>query len=361
MKNLPVDNPSRRTVIKATFAGLAAVSMPMMWTPARSASKRIVVRDDGGIYTKAYGAVFYKPFSEKTGIEVVGVAANAEPTAQIRSMVETGNYTWDMAKISSPAILILTSGKKLYLEKHELESDPVVATIPAQYMSPYGVGTNVYSTVLAYRTDAFKGRKAPASWADFWNVKEFPGRRSLRKHPFDTTEEALMAAGVPSNKVYPCDVDRAYSQLNKIKPDIAVWWTSGAQVEQMLGSHEIDMVTTWVSRAQSAAANGAPIGIVWNQNVWGADHWSILAGTPNADACREFIKFASDPKRQAALMEYFPAGVTQPDAFKYIKPELAKNCPTYPDNIKSGLEIDAKYWLDHQKAALERFNAWILK
>ena len=32
-------------------------------------------------------------------------------------------------------------------------------------------GTNVYSTVLAYREEAFKGRAAPKSWADFWNVK----------------------------------------------------------------------------------------------------------------------------------------------------------------------------------------------
>jgi hypothetical protein len=90
---------------------------------ARAQSKRIVVRDDGGIYTKAYSAVYYKPFTEKTGIEVVGVQANAEPVAQIRSMVETRNYTWDMAKISQPAILLLTQGGKVYLEKHGLEGD----------------------------------------------------------------------------------------------------------------------------------------------------------------------------------------------------------------------------------------------
>ena len=123
-----------------------------------------------------------------------------------------------MAKISQPAILMLTEGGKVYLEKHGLESDPVVATIPKQYMSPYGVGNNVYTTVLAYRTDAFKGRRAPASWADFWNVKDIPGRRGLRKHPFDTIEEALMADGVATDKVYPCDIDRALASLDKIKP-----------------------------------------------------------------------------------------------------------------------------------------------
>ena len=90
-----------------------------------------MVRDDGGIYTKAYGAVFYRPFTEKTGIEVVGVQANAEPIAQIKSMVDTKSYTWDMAKISWPAILLLTSGGKEYLEKHGLESEPVIKTIPA--------------------------------------------------------------------------------------------------------------------------------------------------------------------------------------------------------------------------------------
>lgn len=355
-----IEQPGRRTAIKAAAAGAAAVAFPFVWTPARAASKRIVVRDDGGIYAKAYGAVFYRPFTEKTGIEVISVQANAEPTAQIKSMVETGSYTWDMAKISQPAILLLTGGGKEYLEKHGLESDPTIAKIPAQYMSPYGVGTNVYTTVLAYRTDAFKERKAPTSWADMWNVKDFPGRRGLRKYPFDTIEEALMADGVPTSQVYPCNFDKSFASLDKIAKHVDVWWTTGAQVEQMLISGEVDMISTWVSRAQSAIASGAPVAIAWHQNIWGCDNWSIVKGTPNANACREFIKFASDPKRQAALVEYFPAGVTQPEAFKFIKPEIAKNCPTFVDNIKSGLHIDPKFWQEKQSFALERFNRWVL-
>ncbi|KAG1580116.1 hypothetical protein G6F46_015561 [Rhizopus delemar] len=83
----------------------------------------------------------------------------------------------------------------------------------------------------------------------------------------------------------------------------------------MLGSGEVDMIATWVSRAQSAIANGAPVQLVWDQNLWGCDNWSILKGTPNADACREFIKFASDPKPQPALVEFFAPRVTQPAAY----------------------------------------------
>ncbi len=361
MKDRTILNPSRRNALRVATVGLAAIGAPAVLNFARAQSKRIVVRDDGGVYTTAYGACFYRPFTEKTGIEVIGVQANAEPIAQIRSMVETKTYTWDMAKISQPAILLLTQGDKIFLEKHGLENDPNVMSIPAAFMSPYGVATNVYSTVLAYRTDAFKGRKAPASWADFWNVKDFPGRRSLRKHPFDTIEESLMASGVPTSSLYPLNVDQAFANLDKISPSIDVWWNSGAQVTQMLTSGEVDMIATWVSRPQNAMIDGAPVAISWNQNLWGVDNWSILAGTPNADACREFIKFASDPKRMAQQTEYYPAGVTQPEAFKYIKPEVAKNCPTYPDNIKNGVQINAKYWLQNQAAVTERFNSWILK
>ena len=361
MKDRTILNPSRRNALRVATVGLAAIGAPAVLSFARAQSKRIVVRDDGGVYTTAYGACFYRPFTEKTGIEVIGVQANAEPIAQIRSMVETKTYTWDMAKISQPAILLLTQGDKIFLEKHGLENDPNVMSIPAAFMSPYGVATNVYSTVLAYRTDAFKGRKAPASWADFWNVKDFPGRRSLRKHPFDTIEESLMASGVPTSSLYPLNVDQAFANLDKISPSIDVWWNSGAQVTQMLTSGEVDMIATWVSRPQNAMIDGAPVAISWNQNLWGVDNWSILAGTPNADACREFIKFASDPKRMAQQTEYYPAGVTQPEAFKYIKPEIAKNCPTYPDNIKNGVQINAKYWLQNQAAVTERFNSWILK
>lgn len=361
MNDLTVHNPSRRSALKTAATGLIVVGAPAVLRYARAQSKRIVVRDDGGIYTKAFGAVYYKPFTEKTGIEVVGVQATADPIAQIRSMVETKNYSWDMAKISLGAILMLTNGNKVYVEKHGLEADPNVRTIPAQYMSPYGVGTNVYSTVLAYRTDAFKGRKAPNSWADFWNVKDFPGRRSLRKNPNDTLEESLMASGVPTASLYPLNLDRAFANLDKIKSNIDVWWNTGAQVEQMLKSGEVDMIGTWVARPQGAIADGAPVTIVWNQNLWGCDTWSILAGTPNAEACREFIKFASDPKRMASLVEFFPAGVTQPDAFKYIKADIAKNCPTYVDNMKNGVKINAKYWLDNLAPVMERFNSWILK
>lgn len=349
----------RRSLLLGAAAGLA---MPAIWRPteARAASKRIVVRDDGGVYTRAYTEVFYRPFTEATGIEVIPAQAQAEPTAQIRSMVETGTYTWDMGKISVPAVLQLTTGDTKYLEPIGLDSEPVIQSIPEKFRNEYQIGTNVYSTVLAYRKDAFKDREAPSSWADLFNPEKLPGRRALRRHPYDTLEQALMADGVPTADVYPLDLDRAFAKLDKVKSATDVWWTSGAQAEQLLISGEVDLLATWVSRAQSAQTAGAPVEIVWNQGIWGCDGWSILKGTPNADACRELIKFASDPARMAQLVKFFPAGVVQPAAFERIPADVASSSPTYPANIESGLQIDAPYWLANAEKVIERFNTWFI-
>jgi len=75
------------------------------------------------------------------------------------------------------------------------------------------------------------------------------GRRGLRKYPFDTIEQALMADGVQTAGVYPCDLDRAFAALDRLKPDVAVWWTSGAQLEQLLTSGEVDMIRPGLARA----------------------------------------------------------------------------------------------------------------
>jgi putative spermidine/putrescine transport system substrate-binding protein len=43
-----------------------------------------------------------------------------------------------------------------------------------------------------------------------------------------------------------------------------------------------------------------------------------------------------------------------------IDPKHVKWLPTYPENLKKGLFIDAAYWAKHQQAAIERFNHWML-
>ncbi|MCX8567130.1 MAG: putative spermidine/putrescine transport system substrate-binding protein [Glomeribacter sp. 1016415] len=362
-KNKP--KAGRRKIVKnLALCTAASLCIPFILTPSKAASKqRIVIRDLGGEIHEGYKKVLYKPFAQKTGIQVVGVQAIANPTAQIQAMVQSENLLWDMAALSEMAILILTNGTgdKCFLEKHQLEGDPTISRIAPQFIFPYGVGTNVYSTVLAYRTDVFKkAGEVPQTWQDLWNTKRFPCRRGLYRHPLDTAEVALMADGVSAEKVYPCDLERMFRSLDKIKQHIRIWWTSGTQVEQLLKSKEIDLVPAWISRVQAAINAGVPIAFSWEQHIYECNSWAILKGTRNANACREFIKFASDPERQARLAEY-GVGPTLPEAFNYIKPERAKQLTSYPENLKKGLHTDSIYWLNNQDRAIREFTEWLAK
>jgi putative spermidine/putrescine transport system substrate-binding protein len=333
------------------------LSAPYVVTPSRAAPKRIIVCDAGDVISRIYTDLIYKSFTQETGIEVIGAISEHEPVAQIQTFVNTKRYLWDMVVLGPQTFALLTT-TDVYLEKHELEHEPIIQTIAPQFMSPYGVGARAYSMTLAYRTDTFKDR-VPEAWQDLWDINRFPGRRGLRKHPFDTIEIALMADGVPPGKVYPCDLNRAFRSLDKIRPHVTNWWTGGPQTEQLLKSGEIDLISAWTVRVLSAINAGIPLAFSWNQHVYGCNRFAILKGTPNADACRQFIKFASNPKRQALLAPYGIAP-TQPDAFSYIDLKHAQLLPTYPDNLKKGLLVDAAYWTKHQQAATERFNNWII-
>ncbi len=347
---------SRRHILAG---GAAVVMVPTFWKQASAQDRRIVIRDPGGPYMPAFKEAFYDPFKAATGIEAIGIQGQHEPTSLIKGMVDTKTYTWDMAHLSLAACLQSAAGG--YLEKLNVTSPGIEAT-PAEYKNDYFMGVNVFSTILAYRTDAFegKGKAPPQSWADYFNVEKFPGRRAMRKHPFDTIEEALLGDGVPLDKVYPLDFDRAYKKLSAFRNNVSVWWTGGAQTSQLLKSGEVDICPSWNARVQAAIDDGAPVKIVWNQQIWSPEGWTILKGSPKADLCREFIKFATDAKRQAVFTKQLGYGPTLPAAYNDIPPERAKILPTAPENIKSRLRFDVDYWAKVKDKEIERFNAWIL-
>jgi putative spermidine/putrescine transport system substrate-binding protein len=350
---------TRRHALQLT--GAAAVMAPMYWKQAAAEDRQLFIRDPGGPYAAGFKAAFHDPFKEATGIESIGLQGQHEPTSLIKAMVDTQTYTWDMALLTPAATLQLRQTGDGYLEPLNVDS-PFIQSTPDEYKNEYFVGNDVFATIMAYRTDAFedKGVAPPATWADFFDVEGFPGRRAMRQHPFDTIEQALMADGVAPADLYPLDFDRAFAKLDEIKPHIAVWWTGGAQTSQLLVSGEVDICPTWNARAQAAIDDGAPVKINWKQHLWSSEGWTIIKGTPKADLAREFIKFAVDPERQAAYTEHLGYGPTHPDAYKYIPAERAAILPTAPENMEGRQEADYVFWAEHKDAVTERFNAWVV-
>ena len=104
---------------------------------------------------------------------------------------------------------------------------------------------------MFYDADKYKDNP-PDSWADFFNSKEFPGKRAVDGRPTPlsgTLEAALLADGVASDDLYPIDTDRALKTYDKIKDDLITWET-GAQQTQMAEAGEADMVFGWSGRSR---------------------------------------------------------------------------------------------------------------
>ncbi|SHH75329.1 ABC transporter substrate-binding protein [Pollutimonas bauzanensis] len=322
-----------------------------------AAEGRITVADPGGAWGAAARKAFYDPFEKASGIRVASVAREADPLAQIKAQIQTKSYLWDVT-IATPYARILLDKLDL-IEPAGLAPASFDGMIPGSITDSW-VGVDVYAAILAYNTKTF-GDKGPQSWADFWNVEAFPGRRSLRKSPVDTLEAALLADGVSPKDLYPLDLDRAFKSLDKIKPHITAWWGGGAQSTQMLQSGEVDMILLWNGRAQAAVDGGAPVKVVWNQGLYGIEGFFILKGSPRAELARRFLEFCTDPLRQAQYVQEVSYGPTNLHAFKSVSAERAAILPTSEKNFAKLIASGDDYWAEQIGPVTQRFNSWLLK
>ena len=152
----------------------------------------------GGAYQDAQREVYFKPFMDKTKIKMTEENWDGG-VGTLRAKIQGGNNNWDVVQVESEELL-LGCEEGLYEKIDWAKLGGKDKYLP-DAVNDCGVGAIVYSFILAYDGDKIKG-DAPKSWADFWNVKKWPGKRALRKGPKTTLEIALMADGVAPKDVY---------------------------------------------------------------------------------------------------------------------------------------------------------------
>jgi len=114
-------------------------------------------------------------------------------------------------------------------------------------------------------------------------------------------EFALMAAGVPADKVYPIDIDKAFASYDKIKKDVVKWWDTGAVPIQLLTDREVVMTSVWNGRMAALQAAGVPAAIDWNQGLLKRDAWGIPKGAKNKVNAMKFAAYSTMAIPQARV------------------------------------------------------------
>lgn len=347
---------------QAPIRSLQLAGFMLLGLSAASAlAEDITFVSQGGAYQEAQSKAILEPAAKKLGLTL---KQDSSPKAYpiIKTQVESGKVSWDVVDL--PTGDCIRGEQEGLFEKLDLALIPNAAQLPAELKDDYSVGYISYSTVMAYRTDAFKGDKVPKTWADFWDTETFPGQRSLRNLPRPTLEIALMADGVPPDQLYPLDVERAFKKLEQIKPHIATWWTSGGQSAQLISDGEVDLIQAWNGRISAVQADGAPVAFDYNQGVLETNSLCVLKGSAHKVAAMKFVNEAIDAKLQAALPLIIDYGPLNPEAFKIgaIPTERGAKLPSSPENISRQALLSSKWWASAEGVkAEERWLAFVQK
>lgn len=351
------------------FAGLAMMGLSVS---ANAAELNIV--SWGGAYTTSQMKAYYEPYTAMTGTKINSIDYSGG-LAEMRAQTEAGNVTWDVLDATiGDAILGCDEGMfKPINHDMDLAKAPD-GTLPTKdflegTMAECFVPSIIYSTVMAYRKDAWGG-KTPKTMADVFDLKNFPGKRTLQKKAVNNLEWALIADGVSVKDVYEvldtdAGKDRAFKKLDTIKSQV-IWWTVGAVPPQLLADGEAVFGTGYNGRWFSAIAEEKqPFDILWDGQVLDIDGYVIPAKGKNVAEAMKFLKFATDTQRLADQAKYISYGPARKSSGPMVSKhavlgiDMAPHMPTkYADQ---GFLTNFQWWADNGDELNERFSAWLLK
>jgi len=347
----------RRVILCSAIGAAAAVLGAGAFAGPAAADGTVTVASWGGSYQKAQSLALFEPAAKAMGITVKEETYGG--MSDVRLKVKAGAVAWDI--VSSGSGSAARAAAEGLLEKLDFSVIDVSTFYPT-LKTDYCVGSDVFSTVLAWNTATY-GDNGPKSWADFWDVKKFPGKRAYRAGVAGALEPALMADGVPADKVYEVlssegGIKRAIDKIRELKPSIAVWWKSGAQHAQLMKDGEVDMTTGWNGRFDVAAKDGAKVAYTFNQALLDYDCFAIPKGAPNKDLAMKFIAEMSKPEIQANLPLHITYGPTNKKAYELgtIDDKLARAMPSHPDNAKLQLPIDLDWYAKYEQKAAAMYQ-----
>lgn len=312
----------------------------------------------GGVTQEAERKAYFESGAKALGMTIREDSHNGY--ASIKAQVESGAKSWDVVGSGiADCVRAHKSGLTQPLDYKVINT----AGIPAEFVQPHCVGLWTFSYGIAYRTDTYKDNP-PKSWADFWDVKKFPGRRSLGVISGGRylLEIALVADGVPISEVNKmlatqAGVDRAFRKLEAVKPNIAIWWTSQGQAMQLLKDKEVDMLIMANGRTQALVDEKLPVAFEYNGAVLDVEMFFVLKGAANPANAMKLIDYSLRPEPQAAFTRYIPYGPTNPKAYGtgIIQKDKLAILPTAPDNLKRQVILNADFYASPEgEAALAR-------
>jgi len=334
--------------------------------PVQSEEAKVVVKVVGGRWGEALKAAYFDGCKAETGIDIVydmGWAAGA----LLKAQAEAGRIEWDVPIMGSQDCdALFEAGLLDPIDYSKIDSE-ILADIPEGFREPWGILHHYSDYAIAYSTDEFTEETAPKSWADFWDVENFPGPRALPDGGvYDPPQViAWLAMGLTPDEFYPLTMEKmndAWRKMDEIAPHIGKWWTSGGEGIDVLLRGEAVMGVVWSDRAVTAIEEGAPLAIVWDGHMLhGAGYWTLPANSPHKDKYRyAFLNYVLRPEQQAEMVNRsFYKGFSNTRVAEIVDPEDAAKLPTSPEKLALAIGLNKEaYWAETVPGTDQTWLEW---
>jgi putative spermidine/putrescine transport system substrate-binding protein len=306
-------------------------------------SKQVIIGNYGGDTEEARKKVFWTPFEERTGVQVISADAGSLAVPMLQGEIPT---KWDAVHGSvQESYAAQLHGKKPLPKLPKICWEDLVEP---KKMQPYMWQSFFLGYVPAYIEGTFSGAQ-PTTWADFFDTKKFPGKRAWPAEYFTggTMEAALLADGVPPDEVYPFDYERATAKIASIFDDLVIY-TEYAQSQSFLTSKTASMSYAPNGLFKELETKGISMQIMWDAPaILDTNGMNIMPEPPNLDAVEGLAAFCNQPKLQAEFAEITNYGPPTKEAFESMSPEQEEELPNAPGR-KNKFYDDPIYNAEHQ-------------
>ncbi len=336
----------------------------------------------GTAYSYDLTEFWLKPAAEKCGFDLkeysiydpgIRTFKTLGQYAQWAEQIRNGTNEWDLRQVMDEACFI-DGGEQVFAEY----PDRNIPTIPDHLQFARTVPADQFAYLVAWRKDIL-GEDAMPSWADFFDVKNIPGKRCVRYMPHGQIEVALLAMGRDvQNELYDPSltkeqiekqVDDALAMFDRFGTDVA-WWGASYQSHKPLVEGEVVMGAVWNRRVLRASEDLSP-GVLPEDSLLQANpatavvvtDWWLIPKGPRQDQANELLICMltdKDVLKSAAKwceLQYnlIPADY-MPIENDFLRHHLEMG--SYK-NAQRALDVDPRFWGKNFTWITERWNKWI--
>lgn len=328
----------------------------------------------GGAYKISQEKAFFEPFTKMTGM-AISVKEQVNPLELLKEWKSASAAGADVIDLSAyQAEKACDEGYLSPLnETHIAKSsndEPIAKDFIADSLMDCAVPSVAWSALMVVNNGKFTKNK-PRTWADFFNVKKFPGKRSLKKSARHSLEMALMASGVQPADIYFTlstieGQKRAFDNLDNLKDHI-VWWDNSAAAISNLKTEDVVMGLAYNGRLFNAIiGDGLDVTLVWQEQIYDLDYWGVPVNSTKQEKALEFVKFATEPKQLAEQSKWMPYGPMRASSLEFVNTHsiagvhMAPYLTTTKAHFHKALKFNEGWWNSEKgKEAEARFQQWL--